>query len=720
MEDEKLEKIPIDARLLSDAVIELNISRRSVGLYPREHPITRDSLERAFGFLQKLFELRGSITLGIAKDVLMIDEYVLDKRNPVFKEFAVSLHSKGLAAVTLYSGLVIEELLSFHELIVSKDTPLGQGITELAEKNGLKHIRLTPLDISKFSFAEGRLREDRGDAEIWENYIYGLIEGKLADEDSEGVILNIPPEDIALLINDRMSGDVHGETYDRVITTYLRKKEHSGIRPEVFSRFLSLVNNLSPELKQQFLSRAFSHPSMEAGEVERLLGELKADDIEKFMLVFEEYSSLVPESLRNLLDKFQDTKVKGSFFDMLPGNQAFVHDIEIDESILRLFQDDKFGEFVTKDYQEELKRMLKLHASETVPLMEELETGYGDEEMDRKYSELLLELLDVDFINREEYLNLLTKISGTVNDFLETGRFSEISYIHNTLYSHSLTGKFKEEARSMLEYFFRSQEFIIRLIDVLKLWGRHDREGVIRLANVQKRYLLDPLFDALSGEMDASVRKFLLQVLGSLGSDVTAEAVKRLNDTRWYVVRNMIYLIRESGGAKYVKYIRPFAKDENKKICMEAVKTLLHFKTPDSLSYIKLYLQDSDPELREQAIKLAGLYKCKDAVPYLLTLIEKKDFLGTESYYKVSVVKSLGYIGDPKALNALDRLYRSKTLLYRGSLEELKVEIFRGLENYPYGSTIPLLELGLKSKNEEIRSISERLLVSGGKRDASG
>src|SRR5512143_3005166 len=84
-EEKKKEKLPIDAKLLTDAVIELNISRRSVGLYPQEHPITKESLEKAFNFLQKLFEIRNSITIGIAKDTLVVDEYTLERKNPVFR-----------------------------------------------------------------------------------------------------------------------------------------------------------------------------------------------------------------------------------------------------------------------------------------------------------------------------------------------------------------------------------------------------------------------------------------------------------------------------------------------------------------------------------------------------------------------------------------------------------------------------------------------------------
>ena len=67
-EEIKEDALPLDARLLSDAVIELNISRRNVGLYPPGHSRIAGAIDRAFDNLTKLFELRSSIFLGVTKD----------------------------------------------------------------------------------------------------------------------------------------------------------------------------------------------------------------------------------------------------------------------------------------------------------------------------------------------------------------------------------------------------------------------------------------------------------------------------------------------------------------------------------------------------------------------------------------------------------------------------------------------------------------------------
>ena len=720
MEEKKREKLPIDAKLLSDAVIELNISRRSVGLYPREHPIARESIEKAFEFLKKLFDLRSSITIGIAKDTLVIDEYTLDRKNPVFKEFALSIHNKAIAAITFYSGLEMEELFGLHELITAKDVPADKPVGELAREKGLQHIVLTPLDISKFGFVEDSLRPNGAETKIWEDYMYGLLEGKLADGDAEGVLLNVAPEDVAGLINDRVSEDTPEVTYDRVITSYMRKKEDAGINRELFTRFISMVQNLSPKLKQQFLTRAFSGPSIDAGEAERLFGELTHDDIEKVMTMFGEHTSLIPDSLRNLIDKLSTAKKGEGFFDLIVNRKGLVDDVEIDERIMGLFSVDHFKTFVTDEYQAELERMLRGFEGRKSPALEQVKKECGDEIVDRVASEVMLELLDADTTGRDEYLALLSKLGELVGDFLETGRFEEISNIYNTLYSHTLAGKYRDETSGMLQFFFYSGESIAKIIEAFKLWGRHGREGVVRLAGVLKRYLADPLFDTLAEETDPSIRKFLLSVLIGFRSDILPEAVRRLNDERWYVVRNMIYLVRECSGVKYVNQIKPFAKHPDKRISVEAVKTLLHFNVPGTFPYIRLYLLSTDLELRDQVVRLAGMYKVKEAVPYLVEILQKKDLFGTEWFYKNAAVKALGEIGDPRAVDILTRLYQSRTILYRSAMDGLKIEIFKSLSNYPRTSVRFLLEQGLASKNKEIRAMSEKLLKGKGNGNVPG
>jgi hypothetical protein len=706
---EKQDKLPLDAILLSDAVIELNISKRCVGLYPHDHPIVKGSIERAFAFLQKLFELRSDITLGIAEDTLVVDEYTLDRKNPVFKEFAYSLHAKGIAAITFSAGLLKEELIGLHGLLTTKETPFGKDLVEYAKNKDLRHIALSPIDFSNFGFVQGGHKVGGTDINIWEEYVFGLLEGKLSSSEGEE-ILNIPPEDVACYINNAMTENSGQETYDRVITAYLKKKGEARLSTEAFNKFLSFVENLSPDLKRRFLSRSFVHFSEDMDEVERVIGSMTPENFQRIIESFTEYSTMIPDTLKMLMDKLADIKeqsgVETGFFI---GNAAVVHDIEIGEDIMKLFEQKNFHAFMSDKYKKQLEIMLGTTKGKGTKV-NDLLSECREDLTDNAVLNIMLELLDAGFFGKDDYQKLFERISEFTALFLETGRFNGMLRIYNTISSGAFNEKCSDEAINSIRGRFHSAEFLTDLISTFRIWGRKEREGAVNLSKALDPYIIDPMLYALAEETDASLRKFLLSVLAAVGDNVCSYAIKRLDDARWYVVRNILYLIRECNGHAYAADIRKLARHRNINICLEAVKTLLHFKTPDSVSFLKLHLQSEDTELRKGAVNLAGAYKISEAVPYLVRLLEKKDIFGAESYYKIDVVDALGEIGDKAAVEHLLKIYNTKSLLYKGNLENLKLEIFKTLVNYPPDSVQKMLELGLASGNEKIRAISRKLL----------
>lgn len=366
MQEEIQEKLPLDAKLLSDAVIELNISRRSVGLYPPEHPIVRTSIERAFEHLQKLFEIRAEITLGIAKDALIVDEYTLDRRNPVFMEFAQTLHAKGIAAVTFSMGLNQGDLTRLHELISAQDTPIGKELAGLAERE-ISHIRLSPIDFGNFYFIEGAQRSGTAYSNVWEDYVYGLLEGKLGEGDGIQDILSIPPETVADMVNAASPAVADNESYDRVITAYIKKKSSSKISREAFNKFFAFIDRLNPEIKRQFLSRAGSKRTEDIGDVEVIINGMTSEGFEKITELLTENSSIIPTTLKNLIDKLSSVR-KGKIgkFDFFCNDTAVLHDIELGDEVFKLFGEDSFHVYVGKEYQRELERMLVFKAEDNV------------------------------------------------------------------------------------------------------------------------------------------------------------------------------------------------------------------------------------------------------------------------------------------------------------------------------------------------------------------
>jgi hypothetical protein len=173
----------------------------------------------------------------------------------------------------------------------------------------------------------------------------------------------------------------------------------------------------------------------------------------------------------------------------------------------------------------------------------------------------------------------------------------------------------------------------------------------------------------------------------------------------------MICIIRECNGTGETDRIRKFARHQNAAVCLEAVRTLMHFGTHDALPFLMTCLQGREHDLRKGAIRLSGIYRVKEAVPYLLRYLEKTDIFGTESLEKLDLVKALNEIGDPSSVAVLQKIYSSRTIFYKGYMDELKAEIFRGLKHYPYEAVKDLIQQGHSSRNTEIRELCEKYLA---------
>src|SRR3990172_9519278 len=152
------QEIPLDTRLLSEAVIELNISRKNVSIYPPGHIQITKSIDRAYQMLQRMFEIRQEMTLGVAKDTLLVGQDYLDQKNPVYRDFALSLNQQEIAAVTFVQGLGKDELVRFHRILTTKPEEIraAGGIGKVMADADIPHIKIHAIDYGSFHVTEER------------------------------------------------------------------------------------------------------------------------------------------------------------------------------------------------------------------------------------------------------------------------------------------------------------------------------------------------------------------------------------------------------------------------------------------------------------------------------------------------------------------------------------------------------------------------------------
>jgi len=709
---DNFEKMPLDAKLLSYAIIELNISRHNVAIYPKEHPSVERSLNKAFKFLKQLFELRPEITLAIAKDIIIIDNYHLDKKNPVYREFALALNKMNIAHVTFKTGITKDELYRFNSFLAEKTEDLTvTNFNKILNKYNLIHINIGTVDYSKFSIEDRKPDHKTDKVPLWERFVYGLLEGNLQSGKAADEIGNIPPEILAEILNKASGSGLREEAYDKVIATYLRSSSENIFSGQNIKRLLELVNRLGPELKKQVLSSSVKTFSNDSNSSYTVFKEINIDEIEKFFDVVNEQRIAIPHHLMDLIDKLSHGVQNSS--DTIYIDEDELEDDELLPSNLTEFfsdnNDKQIETFVDDNDLQEINNLLHFDASglKSSHLME-FENEFNEDLMEKRFNQIILEMMQSEIVSEEEYQSFINIIKGQTESLLWVGQFDQFLEILKVIELNIALYRFDAINSEIIQY-YHSPEFIVTLIDSFRILGRQKRKEVSMICDYYDKKIIPYLMNALAEEDSLLIRRFLMELIKQFGEKVIPEALRRLADDRWFVKRNMLYILVETDSKEIIDHIKPFCRHENLKVSIPAIKCLLNAGDKYAKDLIREYLDSKSKELFEQAVALSGTFKIKEVVGDLIRLIKKQEMTGDDILNKIPIVRALGDIGDPQAVDALRELLSGKTIFFKSVSDQLKAEIYLTLKKYPYESVKDLVKAGLVSKNDLIRGEALRL-----------
>jgi len=159
--------------------------------------------------------------------------------------------------------------------------------------------------------------------------------------------------------------------------------------------------------------------------------------------------------------------------------------------------------------------------------------------------------------------------------------------------------------------------------------------------------------------------------------------IKHLGDSRWFVKRNMLYILSECGSREALPHVKPYCYHDNPKVRFQALRYLFNTDEFYGIEVLKNALGSREREIFEMALTISGAFRVKEVVPDLITLLQKMAKRGSDFDHKIPIVKALGQIGDPRALDTLNHILAYKSLLYKGPLQRLKDEISLTLKHYP-------------------------------------
>jgi hypothetical protein len=215
------------------------------------------------------------------------------------------------------------------------------------------------------------------------------------------------------------------------------------------------------------------------------------------------------------------------------------------------------------------------------------------------------------------------------------------------------------------------------------------------------------LLEALAAEPERARRLRLIELAASLGPAIVPETRRLLADPRWYVVRNMVLLLRRVQDRSAMDEIRRCADHSDLRVRLEAIRALFAFDSKVPRDLLARTIHHPDPRLAEAAVLLTGQHGITEATDLLVEILRRWDLLGRRRSMRLKALRALADLGDPSVLPRIAHFFREWPIPIV-ALEERRAA-YRLLSSYDEAARAPYVAQGERSRDPMIREICRGL-----------
>jgi hypothetical protein len=631
------------ARELADFLIEFSIVLHKRSMYPAGHPHLHESADRFVRRMNLLLDTRDSVTLGVARHRLVIENVTTDVDNALLRDLAHRLHRHRIGSVHLTRGATSEEIEGLLTALSSDsqrgDGPIGKRLDQIGPWS---HIRLRPMGYDQFTLqdTDPALEAELGDTEMRDGWVE-LAQLALAHEEAASGA-TADPLVVAEAI-DRKSGEV---AYDRVVLGYLARlaAEMSGRRgaegDPLLQRVSKLIRALDPDALRRLLEAGADHAErrkfvLNASQV------LAADAVLEVVEAAAQVShQTISHNLLRLLHKLAHHAEDGATDIRAEAEGA------LRTNVAKLIGDWELEDPNPTTYNAILEGMVRRTSAEYSLI--NIQVGCDPEIIIR----MALELDCIGFAVYAAVEELLGR--RELNRIIQLLKAAPQTAATQELWGYVATPE-------RLEAELAASPF--------------DQDAVAALVERMGTAAGNALLDRLASADDRSTRAAIMKQLMALGPGVAAVAIERLPQASWYLQRNILVLLGRLGSSAHGFSPVEYARHGDARIRREAIKLLLEDKERHEEAII-MGLADLDDGIVGLALA-AALESCPPKAVPLVQRIAVDSKRPPE--VRASAVRIATRARDPETLRVLLGIVNYRRRWFRSRLAPKSPDLLAAL-----------------------------------------
>ena len=644
-------------RELSEFLIEFSIALHKHAMYPGGHPTLGPAAEGVARRLDSLLGARGKLSLGVARDQLIIEGLATDPRNPVLHDLAERLHRHHLGAVSFTRGVSPAELEEALKLVAT-DADRNADPIGLRPKDRIPrwpHLELYPLTFERLEL----IGDDKGEggrdvtggrgALLW----VGLARAALASDEKK----KPPPEPNAFRPDRDKAGSLTDDEIDQALSeASAGEMEVAAAEPAQVAQaieshergtaydqvIVGYMLQIAEDLKQggagavalkKKMSRLIT--SLDQDTLERLL-EMGGDLRQRKQFLLDAAQGMSADAVVDLARAATGTgaPISNAMLRMLrklgqhaergPVGRRTIAESALREQMAELVQGWELAEPNPDGYAAALQKM----AASTPTLIAASEQAYAPEP--ERIVKMALESGSVG-----------EPVDRAVADFMMRGRIPDLVAILDAAPKENpATERVRARVQDPTMLFAALQTHPI------------DFNLVDQLAQQLGPRAAKPMLDVMADSESRTVRRALIDRLVKIPEATRPHLAERVNDPRWYVLRNVLYLAAELPGPPALD-AGAFRQHEDPRVRREALRVLFR-SAEERTRAICTALSDEDPRMKRLALNAVVEGGVPEPAVPLIVAVASDDEYDTE--LRVAATRALAAKGGRMALDALLKL----------------------------------------------------------------
>ncbi len=417
----------------------------------------------------------------------------------------------------------------------------------------------------------------------------------------------------------------------------------------------------------------------------------------------EETPVIVPESV----DQFRKNlvfKPLAHYVEIGPGGESSEEGADGNEGLSKVteelspFVSDQSIYSLTPEEAEGLRRHVEA----------ELDHGFAYNIMDILFEILVLEK------EQDPYQDAVRTLIKVLDGFLTLGQFVQatdlLKRVHLFLKSDGLQGWQAEKIGQIL---LEAGEgaWVARVGKVIEREEVRLEEVNAYLSLLQKNSI-HPLVKLLGEMKNSKARRVFCDALSEIGKDAIELFISFMEDRRWFLVRNIVYILGRIGKEESLPYIQKALNHEENRVRREAIQALGLIGGQKAVGLLVRALTDNDVRIRcMAAINLGKMGKKAGLIP-LVEIVQSKDFHKREPVEIKAFFNGIGMAGWDEVVPVLQDLLKRKSWFGRGKADETRIGAAHALAMIGTPDAIATLEEGKNSKEETLRDACTQALKS--------